>query len=161
MDQEKIHDALVKKLNEQKLRVVTAESCTGGWIAKTLTDRPGSSDYCVGGFVTYSNQAKHYMLAVPQQSILEYGAVSSEVVTAMVQGALDKSDADLAVAVSGVAGPGGGSEHKPVGTVWLGCARRGQAEIYAERQLFTGNRDQVRRATVTRALELLLEQASK
>ncbi|NVJ62182.1 MAG: CinA family protein [Gammaproteobacteria bacterium] len=158
MEQEKTHDLLMTRLRENNCRVVTAESCTGGWIAKTLTDRPGSSDYCVGGFVTYSNQAKHYMIGVPEQTIADHGAVSPEVVSAMCEGALVHSDATIAIAVSGIAGPGGGSEQKPVGTVWFGCIQREQAIAYVECQQFSGSRDDIRRSTVTRALEILLEQ---
>jgi PncC family amidohydrolase len=103
-------------------RVCTAESCTGGLIAKTFTDLAGSSDWFERGFVTYSNEAKSEMLAVPASIIEDYGAVSEPVATAMASGALRHSRADYAIAVTGVAGPGGGSEEKPVGTVWIPAA---------------------------------------
>ncbi|HAU17237.1 MAG TPA: damage-inducible protein CinA, partial [Marinobacter adhaerens] len=100
--------------------VATAESCTGGWVAKVLTDRAGSSAYVLGGLVTYSNEAKQGLLGVTRKSLDEHGAVSEPVVREMVAGALVATDADVAVAISGVAGPGGGSDDKPVGTGWVG-----------------------------------------
>lgn len=135
-------------------RVATAESCTGGLIAATLTAIAGSSDVVECGFVTYSNAAKTGMLGVPAPLIASVGAVSREVAQAMAEGALAHSAADIAVAVTGVAGPGGGSAEKPVGLVWLGCARRGHA-AETHREVFAGDRAEVRRATVARALDLL------
>lgn len=136
-------------------RLCTAESCTGGLIAKTLTDLAGSSDWFERGFVTYSNEAKHEMLAVPVSVIEDYGAVSEPVATAMANGALRHSHADFAIAVTGVAGPGGGSAEKPVGTVWIAVASAAQqrARLYQ----FDGDRDAVRDATLIAALELVLE----
>ncbi len=136
-------------------RVCTAESCTGGLIAKTLTDLAGSSDWFERGFVTYSNAAKHEMLAVPVSVIEDYGAVSEAVATAMAKGALRHSHADFAIAVTGVAGPGGGSVEKPVGTVWIAGASAKQQS--AKLCQFDGERDAVRDATLIAALELLLD----
>ncbi len=129
---------------------VSAESCTGGLIAGELTEIAGSSDVVWGGFVTYANEAKINVLDVPPGLIEEKGAVSEEVVRAMVAGALEKSGAGLAVAVSGVAGPGGGSAEKPVGTVWIaaGTEKGCRASCF----LFSGNRTEVRRKTVIEAL---------
>lgn len=151
-------EQLVTRLATQLLaagqRVCTAESCTGGLIAKTFTDLAGSSDWFERGFVTYSDEAKHEMLAVPASIIEDYGAVSEPVATAMVRGALRHSHADFAIAVTGVAGPGGGSAEKPVGTVWVAVASAEQqnARLYQ----FDGERDAVRAATLIAALELLL-----
>ena len=139
--------------SEQKL--TTAESCTGGLIAKTLTDLAGSSLWFDRGFVTYSNEAKSEMLAVSAAIIEEYGAVSEPVANAMVSGALQHSAADFAIAVTGVAGPGGGSEEKPVGTVWIGVGTNHQ--LFAQKYLFPGDREAVRQATLFRALQMLLE----
>lgn len=135
-------------------KVVTAESCTGGLIAATLTAIAGSSDVVDRAFVTYSNEAKREMIGVPWDAILGHGAVSDPVARAMAMGALARSDATLAVAVTGVAGPGGGTTEKPVGLVHLGAARTGFDTI-AERHVFPGDRDGVRRVTVLTALTML------
>lgn len=135
--------------------ICTAESCTGGLIAKTFTDRAGSSDWFERGFVTYSNAAKNEMLAVPGSVIEDYGAVSEPVATAMASGALHHSRADYAVAVTGVAGPGGGVEEKPVGTVWIAVASSEQ--LVARLYQFDGDRAAVRNATLIAAIELLLD----
>jgi nicotinamide-nucleotide amidase len=136
------------------LKVTTAESCTGGLIAATLTAIAGSSDVLDRGFVTYSNEAKTDMLGVPAGLIASVGAVSEAVARRMAVGALARSRADLAVAVTGVAGPGGGSAEKPVGLVWFGLARRG-APTHARHVVFAGDRFAVRRQTVAEALRLL------
>ena len=136
------------------LKLATAESCTGGLIAGTLTEIAGSSDVVECGFVTYSNQAKTDMLAVPADLIAEVGAVSAEVAEAMAKGALDASAADVAVSATGIAGPGGATPGKPVGLVYLGVCRRGAAAIH-ERHVFPGNRSAVRQAAVAVALDLL------
>jgi nicotinamide-nucleotide amidase len=135
--------------------VATAESCTGGLIAGALTEIAGSSDVMDRGFVTYTNAAKSQMLGVPEALIEVHGAVSMPVAAAMADGALARSDAQAAVAVTGVAGPGGGSVEKPVGTVWFGLAVVGQESV-TERLVFPGDRRAVRRATVLHALALLL-----
>jgi nicotinamide-nucleotide amidase len=136
--------------------LATAESCTGGWIAKTLTDVAGSSAWFERGFVTYHNRAKVEMLGVSTDTLARYGAVSEAVVREMAQGALAHSGAELAVSVSGVAGPGGGTAAKPVGTVWLAWARAGAA-TRATDFVFEGDREAVRRQAVEAALVGLLE----
>lgn len=140
------------------LILVTAESCTGGGIAMAVTEVAGSSAWFDRAFVTYSNQAKTEMLGVPAALIAEHGAVSEAVVKAMAQGAIQASRADLAVAVSGIAGPGGGSADKPVGTVWFAWMRRGgQARSACLR--FAGERSAVRTQAITVALEGLIAEA--
>ena len=136
--------------------LAVAESCTGGWIAKAMTDVSGSSDWFDRGFVTYSNQAKQEMLGVAPETLAAHGAVSAPVVAEMAAGALNHSQARFAVAVSGVAGPGGGSEDKPVGTVYLAWAWRDHAPLIQRRQ-FAGDREEIRRQTVRVALERLIE----
>jgi len=152
-------DALTQRLATQLLAkrhsACTAESCTGGLIAKTFTDLAGSSDWFERGFVTYSNAAKSEMLGVPAPVIDDYGAVSEAVATAMASGALRHSLADYSVAVTGVAGPGGGSDEKPVGTVWIAVASKYQAS--ARLYHFDGDRQMVREATLQAAIEVLLD----
>ena len=135
-------------------RVVTAESCTGGWVAKVLTDRPGSSVWFDRAFVSYSNQAKMAMLGVAASTLDAFGAVSREVVLEMAAGARERAGADFAIAISGIAGPGGGSADKPAGTVWFAWA--GADGATAECRQFDGDRDRVRRCSVVFALEGLL-----
>jgi nicotinamide-nucleotide amidase len=142
---------LLDLYRQRGLRIATAESCTGGLIAATLTAIAGSSDVFERGWVTYSNQAKSESLGVPAELIDAKGAVSSEVAEAMARGALRRAQADVAVSVTGVAGPGGGSADKPVGLVYIGLARKdGWSQV--ERCQFDGDRDAVRRQTVARAL---------
>ena len=139
-------------------RLVTAESCTAGWIAKTLTDIPGSSEWFDCGMAAYSYEAKQAMLGVQAGTLEEHGAVSRETAIEMVSGALVYSGGSLAVAVTGIAGPGGGVEDKPVGTVWIAWKRRGgypTAVVFH----FDGDREAVRRQTVAAALHGLLELA--
>lgn len=145
---------LGRQLQTLNAQVTTAESCTGGGIAEAITRIAGSSAWFEAGFVTYSNQQKTKQLDVPQPLFDEVGAVSREVVEAMVRGAQTQSGARFAVAVSGVAGPGGGSQEKPVGTVWLAWGV--DSEVSAERRHFPGDRDEVRRQTVIAALEGLI-----
>jgi nicotinamide-nucleotide amidase len=140
------------------LHVVTAESCTGGLVAGCLTEIAGSSRVVERGFVTYSNEAKTELLDVPAELIAQHGAVSAEVAEAMTVGALSHSRADLAVAVTGVAGPDGGTPAKPVGLVYVASARRGRA-VRHEHHLFAGDRAAVRLASVERALYLLRDAA--
>ncbi len=140
--------------------IVTAESCTGGWVAKAITDIPGSSTWFERGFVTYSNAAKMEMLDVQELTLLNYGAVSAETVTAMAEGALTHSRAQLAVAISGIAGPDGGSLDKPVGTVYCAWAAR-QMATYSRRYRFSGDRDAVRRQSTITALEGVLDVLGK
>ena len=140
-------------------RVVTAESCTGGWIAKALTDVAGSSEWLESGYVTYSNAAKTRDLGVPARTLARHGAVSEQTVRDMARGALRASGAGAAVAVSGIAGPVGGSPEKPVGTVWFAVAvRRAKAvRLASARCGFRGDREHVRRKSVEYALRLLLK----
>jgi nicotinamide-nucleotide amidase len=141
-------------------RLVTAESCTGGWIAKLCTDLPGSSRWFLGGAVVYDNALKAGLLGVNPATLAEAGAVSGEVVREMAAGALERLGGDVAVAVSGVAGPDGGTPGKPVGTVWFAWGRRDTQGIKISTALeyFAGDRDAVRRQAVARALRGVLEQ---
>nr|WP_274705831.1 MULTISPECIES: CinA family protein [unclassified Pseudomonas] len=150
---------LGRRLQVLNAHVTTAESCTGGGIAEAITRIPGSSAWFEAGYVTYSNRQKTQQLNVPAELFETVGAVSREVVEAMVRGAQDQSLARFAVAVSGVAGPDGGSPNKPVGTVWLAWAV-GDA-VSSEVKHFAGNRDEVRRQTVRAALEGLLRLAAR
>ena len=136
--------------------VATAESCTGGWVAKALTDIAGSSAYVDRGFVTYTNEAKREMLGVLDDALAAFGAVSETVVREMAAGALRNSHAQVALAISGIAGPGGGTAEKPVGTVCFAWAIEGE-ETTAERCRFEGDREAVRRQAAVHALERLLE----
>ncbi len=171
------------RLRTESLFATTAESCTGGWIAKTFTDIAGSSDWYSGGVVTYSNELKERLLRVERATMVEHGVVSEPVVRQMAQGALDAVQADCAVSVSGVAGPGGGTADKPVGMVWIAAAvrrptSRHQArddhltttssasddpgtvrpvQVKARVYQFAGSRDDVRRAAVAAAMDLLVQ----
>jgi nicotinamide-nucleotide amidase len=136
------------------LKLVTAESCTGGLVAATLTAIAGSSDVVERAYVTYANEAKREMLGVPWEALLGHGAVSEPVARAMAVGALARSGADLAVSVTGVAGPGGGSAEKPVGLVHFGGARQG-FDVITERHVFPGDRDGIRRVATLTALTIL------
>jgi nicotinamide-nucleotide amidase len=144
------------RLGRAGLSVATAESCTGGWVAKLITDIAGSSAWFDRGFVTYSNDAKMEMLGVDPDILRTHGAVSEATVRAMAEGALGRSNARLAVAISGIAGPGGGSAGKPVGTVWFAWAEHG-AETRSARYHFDGDRDAVRRQAVAEALRGLCD----
>lgn len=144
--------------------LVTAESCTGGWIAKLLTDVPGCSAWFERGFVTYSNESKQEQLAVPAEVLAESGAVSEATVQAMAEGALRHSRANLSVSVSGIAGPGGNRPDKPLGLVWFSWGlleADGQIRLRSAQQIFNGNRDAVRRQAVARALQGVLDQVSE
>lgn len=144
---------VLQSLRTRGWMVATAESCTGGLIAASLTAIAGSSDVVDRGFVTYSNEAKAAMLGVDPAEIVRCGAVSEPVARAMAQGAVARSNADVAVAVTGVAGPGGGSAEKPVGLVWFAVATR--AGVVSEHHLYPGDRAAVRAATVVQALAML------
>jgi nicotinamide-nucleotide amidase len=145
---------------QRQLKIVTAESCTGGLIAATLTAISGSSDVVDRAFITYSNEAKREMLGVPWDAILGYGAVSDPVARAMAAGALSRSNAHIAVSVTGVAGPGGGTPEKPVGLVHFGALRAGHEPI-TERHVFPGDRDGIRRVSVLTALAMLASLAER
>ena len=150
---------LLDDLRAARMTVATAESCTGGLIAAALTAIAGSSDVVDRGFVTYSNAAKTEMLGVDARLIAQFGAVSGPVAAAMASGALQRAPVDITVSVTGVAGPGGGTPDKPVGTVWFGLAIRGRPGStepgLTDRQVFPGDRTAVRHATVLHAFKLL------
>ncbi len=149
---------LFRALAGRRLRLVCAESCTGGIVASSLTDIPGSSAVLWGGVVAYSNESKSRILGVPPELIAEFGAVSREVARSMAKGALEASGADLALAITGIAGPDGGSPEKPVGLVWFGyrlaIARAAEidGEASEESVVFTGSRRDIRAAASTRAM---------
>ncbi len=141
------------ELRAKMLRLATAESCTGGLVAASLTAIGGSSDVFERGWVTYSNAAKEEDIGVPIALIEQHGAVSEQVARAMADGVIESCPADIALSVTGIAGPGGGSDSKPVGTVWFGCARRGQP-THTERHVLPGDRTAIRQASVAIALQL-------
>jgi nicotinamide-nucleotide amidase len=147
-------ERILEKCRARGWRIATAESCTGGLLAAALTAIPGSSDVVERGFVTYSNEAKTELLGVPPATIARFGTVSAETAEAMAKGALARAPVDLAVAVTGIAGPGGGSAGKPAGLVLFGLARRSGA-ARSERRLFPGDRGAVREKALLAALELL------
>jgi nicotinamide-nucleotide amidase len=147
-----------KALCDVGWRVALAESCTGGWLGKALTDVAGSSEFFSVGFTTYSNQSKQQTLGIAAETLASRGAVSREVVLQMAAGAQRLGGTQLAVAVSGVAGPAGGTLEKPVGLVWFGIAGP-QNELRAEKQLFAGDRDAVRRQAVAHGLALIITAA--
>jgi nicotinamide-nucleotide amidase len=151
-------DEAARLLLAARQRLVTAESCTGGWVAKCLTDLPGSSQWFERGYVTYSNLAKQQMVGVAASVIETFGAVSRQTVEQMAAGALHDGGADLAVAITGIAGPDGGSAGKPVGLVWFALAQR-TAPPVAEQHQFTGDREAIRRAAVATALRLVIAAA--
>ncbi|MCG8693672.1 MAG: CinA family protein [Minwuiales bacterium] len=155
-----LHEAadLLEVCRGAGLKLATAESCTGGLIAGLLTEIAGSSDVVERGFVTYSNEAKQELIGVPAATIENHGAVSEATALAMAEGALDHARADISVAVTGVAGPGGGSAAKPVGLVHLAAARRGRPTIHRECRFGDIGRTEVRIASVRVALELIRRQ---
>jgi nicotinamide-nucleotide amidase len=158
MNDEALHalaQVLAEKLVARGWTIASAESCTGGWVSKIITDLDGSSRWFECALVTYSNRSKQELLGVPAATLEQFGAVSQPVVKAMVLGLLDRCNARLGVAVSGIAGPGGGSTDKPVGMVWMAWARPGQM-IEAVKYKFDGDREQVRRQAVAEALKGLL-----
>lgn len=161
MTERLISDAaeLLENLRERQLMLATAESCTGGMIAGTLTEVAGSSDVVDRGFVTYSNEAKQDMLGIPPALIREHGAVSEPVAVAMAEGALRNSRADIAVSVTGVAGPGGGTDTKPVGLVHIACARRGKETVHQRHVFADRGRGWIRQETVAQAFRIMAQQA--
>ena len=156
-DVEALAHRIVSDFTQRQLMVATAESCTGGLIAGALTEIPGSSAVVDRGFVTYTNEAKQQMIGVTAETLDRHGAVSRETALEMVQGALDHSRAALAVAVTGIAGPGGGSDRKPVGLVHLAVKSRSGTLAHREMGYGDTGRSQIRLATVRTALEMLLE----
>lgn len=149
-------EILTAALNARRFMMASAESCTGGLISAAVTERAGSSSVFDRGFVSYSYESKEDLLGVSHEILENYGAVSHECASAMVQGALDHSRADIAVAVTGIAGPGGGLPGKPVGLVYIAVALRGQKPVVTK-NLFTGDRNAVRGQTVDTALQLLID----
>ena len=145
-----------RALKKGELMMATAESCTGGWIGQAITMVPGSSEWFERGFITYTYISKREMLGVSGRSLARHGAVSEQVVREMVRGALQRSRAQVAVAISGVAGPSGGTPDKPVGTVCLAWARKG-GPLVVETRRFRGDRDEVRRRSVAHALRGVLK----
>ena len=157
---QKLAQALADQLTAQKIKVTTAESCTGGGVSHALTAIPGSSVWFDMAFVTYSNIAKIQLLGVSNKKLLAQGAVSEEVVMEMAEGALLKSGADLSVAITGVAGPSGGTDDKPVGSVWFGWAKKGEATRCMQQQ-FDGDREAIREQSVVTSLQGLLSFVEK
>lgn len=147
--------AVMMAAKERAKRIVTAESCTGGLLSGCLTANAGSSDVIDCGFITYSNESKSRLLGVPRDAVTEFGAVSDIVASAMAEGALAQSDADVAVSITGIAGPGGGTKEKPVGLVYMALAQTGR-DALVKRYVFAGTRSDIRRAAVGAALELVL-----
>lgn len=147
---------LVQLLKVKKMTISTAESCTGGLISKLITDIPGSSDVFIGGVVSYSNEMKMKWLGVRQKTLEKYGAVSEATVKEMLDGILMETGSDIAVAVSGIAGPTGGTPEKPVGTVFIGVAINDQRII--KRYKFEGSRDDIRMKSAMDALKMILDQ---
>lgn len=143
-------------LMDKNMRLVTAESCTGGMIAAAMTDRSGSSSVYERGYVTYSNESKIEELGVKSETIETHGAVSAQTAIEMAQGALKNSHADIALSVTGIAGPNGGTDEKPVGLVYIGIAQPNK-EPESIKNIFDGDRASIRQATVEKALELLIE----
>lgn len=158
MDQNlyKLATRVGRALKKRELMVATAESCTGGWIGQAITMAPGSSEWFERGFITYTYISKREMLGVSARSLAKHGAVSEQVVREMVRGALARSHAQVAVSISGVAGPAGGTPDKPVGTVCLGWARKGGG-VVVETRRFRGDRDEVRKRSVAYALRGVLK----
>ncbi|XXN62448.1 nicotinamide-nucleotide amidase [Enterobacter ludwigii] len=146
-----------EQLKKQQATVTAAESCTGGWIAKVFTDISGSSAWFERGFVTYSNEAKQQMVGVQDTTLQQHGAVSEQTVREMATGAAKAAAAEYAIAVSGIAGPDGGTPDKPVGTVWFAIVGP-EGRVLAQRQIFSGDRDAVRRQSVAWALQTLLDE---
>ncbi|MGV0757730.1 CinA family protein [Tistrella mobilis] len=149
-------ELVLSRARDRGLKIATVESCTGGWVAGTLTAVAGSSDVVDRGFVTYSNEAKTEMVGVPAALIEAEGAVSRPVAEAMATGGIARSRADLAVSITGIAGPGGATPTKPVGLVYLACARRG-GTVTHRRHVFPGDRQAVRAQSVAVALDMLLD----
>lgn len=152
----KLVQKLYEKLVTKKFKISTAESCTGGMLSSYLTALPGSSEFFFYGFITYSNAAKINLLSVPMQAIAEYGAVSKEVATFMAKGALIKSDNAIAIAITGIAGPSGGSENKPVGLVYFAIESSNIRLCHNSKQIFSGDRNSIREQSCRYIIEMLL-----
>ena len=157
MQSDDIRLKIINNATQLGWQIATAESCTGGMVATSLTDLSGSSTAFAGAFVTYSNQMKRTLLNVPSSCLKTYGAVSDETVSAMAQGCLEKTGVQLAVSISGVAGPGGGSDSKPVGTVHFGLIAEGDTHAQCGKVIFDGTRDDIREQATDYALHLLAD----
>lgn len=148
-----LEECIIARMRERNLTLAVAESCTGGMLSSRIIDVPGVSDVYKAGFVTYANEAKQNLIGVKEETLRDFGAVSEQTAREMVLGAMKAAKADIAVATTGVAGPGGGTKEKPVGLVYIAC---GSAEdIVVERCLFSGSRREIRQASVVHALEML------
>ena len=150
-----VAEAVVRKIKEAGMTVTTVESCTGGLLSATLVDVSGASDVFYQGVVTYANEAKVRLVGVKEATLQAHGAVSEETAREMAEGGAKAANADAALAVTGIAGPGGGTKEKPVGLVYIGCYVNGKTIV--KKNLFTGNRREVREQAVETALKLLLE----
>ena len=159
MELKSISQKLYEILKSRNKEIATAESCTGGLIGKTLTEVPGISAHYGYGFITYSNEAKQKLLGVSSKTLEAHGAVSGETVVEMASGALKVSGADVAVSVSGIAGPGGGTKDKPVGLVYIGIASENAS--HSHKFIFSGTRDEVREKTLVEALKLVINELEK
>src|SRR5471032_328749 len=160
MNEHQLHqlsEQVCNKLKDKGLWITCAESCTGGWVAKAITDIAGSSAWFDRGFVTYSNAAKHQLLGVAEVTLHEFGAVSEEAVREMAKGALHAAGANLALSISGIAGPDGGTPQKPVGTVWFGFANS-EGRIFTAKQQFSGDRESVRLQAAVFSLQTALDE---
>ena len=146
-------EAIIKKLIEKNITIATAESCTGGMLGKLITSIPGASSIYGFGFITYANEAKNRILGVKNETLLSYGAVSEQTALEMASGALEKSGADIAVSITGIAGPGGGTAEKPVGLVYIAIADKKEKEF--RRLLLTGDRETIRQKACEQVLELI------
>jgi nicotinamide-nucleotide amidase len=158
---QQLAERVLAEARKRGLKIATAESCTGGMVSAALTDIAGSSDVFERGFVTYSNDAKQEMLGVAAATIAAHGAVSTQTACAMAEGAIRNSRADIAVAITGVAGPGGGSAEKPVGLVCFAIARKDQATLERRQQFNDGGRTTIRQDAARMALEMLLDAATR
>lgn len=150
-----LEEKVIAELTRQNLTITTAESCTGGLIAATLINVAGASMVLMEGYITYSNESKERILSVRRETLQKYGAVSRQVAEQMAEGAAKVAGADAVLAATGIAGPDGGTEEKPVGLVYIGCYFKGRTVV--QENLFRGNREEVRRQTVEAALALLLD----
>lgn len=154
-----LEEQIVGLLCEKKVTLATAESCTGGMLASRIIDVPGVSEVFKAGFVTYANEAKQNLIGVKEETLAQFGAVSEQTAREMVLGAIKAAKADMAIATTGIAGPGGGTKEKPVGLVYIAC---GSADdIIVERCLFSGSRKEIRQASVEHALGMLYKEIMK
>ena len=154
-----LEERIVALMREKKITLATAESCTGGMFASRIIDVPGVSEVYKAGFVTYANEAKQNLIGVKEETLVQFGAVSEQTAKEMVLGAMKAAKADVAVATTGIAGPGGGTKEKPVGLVYIACGSGGDIEV--EKCLFNGNRKEIRQASVEHALGMLYREIVK